>query len=80
MKAIHALILLMLIYMAKADVEWFREKKCEDFMPDKEPAFGLDFYRSTENYYRLCFVKLKKKIRDYIIVIQYPPVLGFSEK
>ena len=48
--------------MAKADVEGFGEKKCEDFMPDKELAFGLDFCRSInyESYARCCFVKLKK--------------------
>ena len=63
MKAIHALLLLMFIYMANADVEGFAEKTCEAYMPGKEPAFSLDFCRSTNigKYVRCCFVKLEGK-------------------
>ena len=62
MKAIHALLLLMFIYMTKADVEGFSQNSCRSFMPGKNPAFSLDFCRST-NYdraARCCFVKLEK--------------------
>ena len=61
MKAIHALLLLMFIYMANAELEEFAEKKCEEYMPGKEPAFSLDFCRSTNigKYVRCCFVKLE---------------------
>ena len=63
MKAIHALLLLMFIYMANADLEEFAEKKCEAYMPGKEPAFSLDFCRSTNigGAVRCCFVKLEGK-------------------
>ena len=64
MKAIHALLLLMFIYMANADVEGFAEKTCEAYMPKKEPAFSLDFCRSTKiggDAVRCCFVKLEDK-------------------
>ena len=64
MKAIHALLLLMFIYMTKADVEGFSQNSCSSFRPGKNPAFSLDFCRST-NYdssssARCCFVKLEK--------------------
>ena len=62
MKAIHALLLLMFIYMANADVEGFAEKTCEAYMPKKKPAFSLDFCRSTKidgDTVRCCFVKLE---------------------
>ena len=63
MKAIHALLLLMFIYMANADVEGFAEKACEEYMPGKKPAFSLDFCRSTNigDAVRCCFVKLEDK-------------------
>ena len=63
MKAIHALLLLMFIYMANADVDGFAEKTCEAYMPDLVPAFSLDFCRSTNigKYVRCCFVKLEGK-------------------
>ena len=63
MKAIHALLLLMFIYMANADVEGFAEKTCEAYMPNLKPAFSLDFCRSTNigDYVRCCFVKLEDK-------------------
>ena len=35
MKAIHALLLLMFIYMANAELEEFAEKKC-DILPSVE--------------------------------------------
>ena len=62
MKAIHALLLLMFIYMTKADVEGFSHNKWSSYEPGKDPAFSLDFCRST-NYdgsARCCFVKLEK--------------------
>ena len=61
MKAIHALLLLMFIYMANADVEGFAEKTCEAYMPGNKTAFSLDFCRSTNigNAVRCCFVKLE---------------------
>ena len=63
MKAIHALLLLMVIYMANADVEGFDEKTCETYMPGRMPAFSLDFCRSTNigDAVRCCFVKLEDK-------------------
>ena len=64
MKAIHALLLLMFIYIANADIEGFKEKYCSDFMPGtNNPAFSLDFCRSTNigDATRCCFVKLEDK-------------------
>ena len=64
MKAIHALLLLMFIYMANADVEGFDElKTCEAYKPGQKPAFSLDFCRSTYigDAVRCCFVKLEDK-------------------
>ena len=64
MKAIHALLLLMFIYMANADVEGFAEKTCEAYEPGQKPAFSLDFCRSTKisgDAVRCCFVKLEDK-------------------
>ena len=63
MKAIHALLLLMFIYMANADVEGFAEKTCKEYMPGNKPAFSLDFCRSTNigDAVRCCFVKLEGK-------------------
>ena len=61
MKAIHALLLLMFIYMANADVDGFAEKTCEAYMPGGVQAFSLDFCRSTNigDAVRCCFVKLE---------------------
>ena len=62
MKAIHALLLLMFIYIAKADVPDFNEQRCEDYTySTRKPAFSLDFCRSTNlgNAVRCCFVKLE---------------------
>ena len=63
MKAIHALLLLMFIYMANADLEEFAEKKCEAYKPGQKQAFSLDFCRSTNigDAVRCCFVKLEDK-------------------
>ena len=63
MKAIHALLLLMFVYMTKADVEGFSHNKCSSYEPGKDPAFSLDFCRSTnyDGYARCCFVKLEDK-------------------
>ena len=63
MKAIHALLLLMFVYMTKADVEGFSHNECRSYRPGKNPAFSLDFCRSTnyEGYSRCCFVKLEDK-------------------
>ena len=53
----------MFIYMANAELDEFAEKKCEAYMPGKEPAFSLDFCRSTYigGAVRCCFVKLENK-------------------
>ena len=63
MKAIHALLLLMFIYMTKADVDGFSKNDCTDYTLEKKPAFSLDFCRSTnyDGYARCCFVKLEDK-------------------
>ena len=63
MKAIHALLLLMFIYMANAELEEFAEKKCEAYKPGQKQAFSLDFCRSTNigDAVRCCFVKLEDK-------------------
>ena len=63
MKAIHALLLLMFIYMANADVEGFAEKTCKAYMPGGEQAFSLDFCRSTnfDDSAKCCFVKFEDK-------------------
>ena len=75
MKAIHALLLLMFIYMANADVEGFAEKTCEAYMPGKEPAFSLDFCRSTKivgDAVRCCFVKLESNDNEKRLYHCYP--------
>ena len=63
MKAINALLLASFIIMAKTQVEGFNTKNCEDYKPGKEPAFSLDFCRTTnydtEKYSKCCFVKLE---------------------
>ena len=74
MKAIHALLLLMFIYMANADLEEFAEKKCEAYMPGKKPAFSLDFCRSTNigDAVRCCFVKLESNDNEKRLYHCYP--------
>ena len=63
MKAINALLLASFIIMAKTQVEGFNTKNCVDYMPGKDPAFSLDFcrttYYDTEKYSKCCFVKLE---------------------
>ena len=74
MKAIHALLLLMFIYMAKADVEGFTPKKCSDYKPGLASAFSLDFCRSIEldDGVRCCFVKLETKNEEKRLYHCYP--------
>ena len=74
MKAIHALLLLMFIYMANADVEGFAEKTCKAYMPGGEQAFSLDFCRSTNigDAVRCCFVKLESNDNEKRLYHCYP--------
>ena len=64
MKAFHALLLLMLIYIVKTDVDGFKEKLCSDYAPNQKPAFSLDFCRSTnygdDGIVKCCFLKLER--------------------
>ena len=74
MKAIHALLLLMFIYMANAELEEFAEKKCEAYKPGQKQAFSLDFCRSTNigDAVRCCFVKLESKDNNKRLYHCYP--------
>ena len=62
MKIIYAFVLIMLLFVAKADYETV---KCTDYMPSKydgtKQAFSLDLCRSsyydTDQYVRCCFIK-----------------------
>ena len=67
MKAIHALLTIMIIYAIQAQIEDFGDvKTCEDYAPKDlesnygdKPAFSVDFCRATkyEGYTKCCFLK-----------------------
>ena len=62
MKLIHALVFIMLIFIAKAD---YTITKCEDYRPSKlggsKQAYSLDLCRSSSyddtKYAKCCFLK-----------------------
>ena len=63
MKIIYAFVLIMLLFVAKAD---FEEVKCSDYEPSThyggtKQAFSLDLCRSSNydktNYVKCCFIK-----------------------
>ena len=68
MKAVHALLIIMLIYAIKADnVQGFGETlNCVDYAPTNrggsKQAYSLDFCKATyldSNYKKCCFIKYK---------------------
>ena len=63
MKVTQALIIFALFSVIKTDLEGFDVNKCADFEPDGQPAYSLDFCRSTyfdtSEVARCCFFKYK---------------------
>ena len=66
MKSINVLLLLVLIFAVNSELTGFEEQTCVGHAPsdlggDGNPAFSLDFCRSTKtDAYRCCFLKYEK--------------------
>ena len=73
MKSINVLLLLVLIFAVNSELSGFDEQTCVGHAPsllggDGNPAFSLDFCRSTKtDAYRCCFLKYEDtdKRRQY---------------